>query len=98
MGPGRLRIESVILTIRPIELLVSLTAMSDELRNRRVEVTFVGRPPTRQIAGASGVTDVEVDGSLLRCLIWGSFQPLLEALRGYEVIDITSIPISKGGD
>jgi len=60
-------------------------------------MTFVGRPPTRQIAGASGVTDVQVDGSLLRCLVWGSFQPLLEALRGYEVIDITSIP-TKGGD
>jgi hypothetical protein len=72
--------------------------MSDELRNRRVEVTFVGRPPTRQIAVASGVTDVQVDGSRLRCLVWGSFQPLLEALRGYEVLNITSIPTLKGGD
>jgi hypothetical protein len=71
--------------------------MSDELPNRRVEVTFVGRPPTRQIAGALGVTDVAVDGSLLRCLVCGSFQPLLEALRGYEVISITSTP-TKGGD
>ena len=60
-------------------------------------MTFVGRPPMQRIAGASGVADVEVDGSRLRCLICGSFQPLLEALRGYEVIDITSIP-TKGGD
>ncbi len=72
--------------------------MSDELPSRRVEVTFVGRPPARQIASALGVTDVEVDGSLLRCLVCGSFQPLLEALRGYEVINITSIPTPKGGD
>jgi hypothetical protein len=72
--------------------------MSYELPSRRVEMTFVGRPPTRQIAGASGVTDVRVDGSLLRCLVWGSFQPLLEALRGYEVLNITSIPTPKGGD
>jgi hypothetical protein len=72
--------------------------MSDELTSRRVEVTFVGRPPTRQIAGALGVTDVAVDGTLLRCLVCGSFQPLLEALRGYEVINITSIPTSMGGD
>ena len=72
--------------------------MSEELRHRRVEVTFVGRPPTRQISGALGVTDVAVDGSLLRCLVCGSFQPLLEALRGYEVLNITSIPTSKGGD
>ena len=72
--------------------------MSYELPSRRVEMTFVGRPPTRQIAGALGVTDVAVDGSLLRCLVCGSFQPLLEALRGYEVLNITSIPTSKGGD
>jgi hypothetical protein len=72
--------------------------MSEDLPSRRVEVTFVGRPPTRQIAGASGVTHVEVDGSLLRCLVWGSFQPLLEALRGYEVLNFTSIPTSQGSD
>ena len=72
--------------------------MSDELSSRRVEVTFVRRPPARQIAAALGVTDVEVDGSNLRCLVCGSFQPLLEAMRGYEVINLTSIPTPKGGD
>jgi hypothetical protein len=72
--------------------------MSDELTSRRVEVTFVGRPPTRQIASALGVTDVAVDGTLLRCLVCGSFQPLLEALRGYEVVNLTSIPTAVGGD
>jgi hypothetical protein len=40
---------------------------------------------------------VEVDDRRLRCLVRGSFQPLLEALRGYEVIGFTSIPTPKGG-
>ena len=72
--------------------------MADELLSRQVEVTFVGRPPARQVARAQGVSDVEVDGRLLRCLVHGSFQPFLEALRGYEVINITSIPTPEGGD
>jgi hypothetical protein len=71
--------------------------MTHELPNHRVEATFVGRPPARQIARASGVSDVEVVGCLLRCVVHGSFQPLLEAVRGYEVISLTSIPTSDGG-
>jgi hypothetical protein len=53
-----------------------------------VEVSFVGAPPARRIGRASGVSKVEVDGSTLRCLVSGSFQPFLEALRGYEVVDL----------
>ena len=71
--------------------------MADELLSRRVEVTFVARPPTRQIVAAVGVSDVEVVDRRVRCLVRGSFQPLLEALRGYEVIGFTSIPTPKGG-
>jgi hypothetical protein len=66
--------------------------MADELLSRRVEVTFVARPPARRIAAANGVSDVEVVDRRVRCLVRGSFQPLLEALRGYEVIGVTSIP------
>jgi hypothetical protein len=64
--------------------------MTEDFSSQRVEVTFVGLPPARQIARASGVTEVEVDGCRLRCLVCGSFQPFLEALRGYEVITMTS--------
>ncbi|HEX7264277.1 MAG TPA: hypothetical protein VF383_08885 [Candidatus Dormibacteraeota bacterium] len=64
--------------------------MDDELTIHRVEVTFVGSPPARQMARASGVTEIEVDGHLLRCLVCGSFQPFLEALRGSEVMSLTS--------
>ena len=53
----------------------------------------IGTPPTRQIEQASGVSDVQVDGQIVRCLVYGSFQPFLEAMRGYEVISLTAIPV-----
>jgi hypothetical protein len=72
--------------------------MNEEVPTRRVEVTFVGTPATRQIARASGVSEVEVDGSRLRCLVRGSVQPFLEALHGYEVIGLTSSPALSKAD
>jgi len=66
--------------------------MSYQLPVRRVEVTFVGALPLRQVERASGVTNVEVHGSVLRCVVSGSFQPFLEALRGHEVVDLESKP------
>ena len=89
--------QSVILTIRLFGCSGRLTIMTEELPNQRVEVHFVGSPPARQIARASGVSEVEVEGSRLRCVICGSFQPFLEALRGYEVVGLTSISTSDGG-
>jgi hypothetical protein len=65
--------------------------MEDEVSRQRVEVTFVGSPPVRQVERASGVSDVRVDGSVLRCTVYGSFQSFLEALRGHEVISLKSI-------
>ena len=65
--------------------------MSDAQPAQRVEVSFVGTPPVERVARASGVSGVEVRGSVLRCLVNGSFQPFLEALRGYEVISLQSI-------
>ena len=58
---------------------------------QRVEVSFVGVPPTQQVTRASGVSEVEIDGETLRCVVCGSFQPFLEALRGHEVISLQSI-------
>jgi hypothetical protein len=66
----------------------------EELPVQRVEISFVGAPPLGQIERASGVSDVELDGTILRCLVYGSFQPFLEALRGHEVIRLTSTPIA----
>lgn len=68
----------------------SLRSVTKTLPAQRVEVSFVGPPPVHQIQRASGVSQVEVDGLTLRCLVFGSFQPFLEALRGYEVISLQS--------
>jgi len=74
-----------------------LTSMIEELRIHRVEVGFVGTPPTRQVERASGVSDVAVEGSILRCIVCGSFQPFLEALRGHEVVSLTSMSTDLPG-
>jgi hypothetical protein len=66
--------------------------MSAQLPARQVEVSFVGAPPLAQIERASGVSGVERDGLVVRCLVVGSFQPFLEALRGYEVLTLQSTP------
>jgi hypothetical protein len=59
-----------------------------------VEVSFVGAPPARQIERASGVSEVEVDGLIVRCLVCGSFQPFLEALHGHEVVNLRTSPVA----
>jgi hypothetical protein len=59
-----------------------------------VEVSFVGVPPTQQLERASGVSEVEVDGPIVRCVVCGSFQPFLEALRGHEVVSLTTSPVA----
>jgi hypothetical protein len=64
--------------------------MAEELPIQRVEVSFVGSAPAQQVERASGVSDVEIDGSILRCVVCGSFQPFLEALRGHEVVGFSS--------
>lgn len=64
--------------------------MSEQLRSRRVEVHCIGRSPAERVARASGVSDVEADGPVLRCTVTGSFQPFLEALQGYEVLSLST--------
>jgi hypothetical protein len=71
-----------------------LAGVTRELPTQRVEVSFVGVPPAQQVERASGVSDVEVDGPILRCLVCGSFQPFLEALRGHEVVSLSAAPVA----
>ena len=71
--------------------------MADDPPLRHVEVRFAGTPPARQVAQAAGVSDVEAQGLTLWCLVCGSFQPFLEALRGHEVLALTSIPVLADG-
>jgi hypothetical protein len=75
--------------------------MTEELPIQRVAVGFAGAPPVRQVERASGVSQVEIDGPVLRCVVRGSFQPFLEALRGYEVTSLQSTqarPTPKPGE
>ncbi len=65
--------------------------MAQELSVQRIEVTFIGNPPVREVERASGVSEVEVEGPVLRCTVCGSFQPFLEAMRGHEVISLKSL-------
>ena len=66
--------------------------MSEQHPVHRVEVSFVGPPPVARIELASGVSHVERDGPIVRCLVAGCFQPFLDALRGHEVITLQSAP------
>ena len=70
--------------------------MAEEVPVRLVEVSFVGAVPAQQVGLASGVSEVEAQGSVLRCLVRGSFQPFLEALRGHEVVGFSSTPARTG--
>ena len=72
--------------------------MTGELPVQRVEVSFVGAPPVQQVERAPGVSEVEIDGATLRCLVYGSFQPFLEALRGHEVVNLRSTSIQGEWD
>lgn len=67
--------------------------MAPDLPVQRVEISFVGAPPASQIERASGVSELEIDGSVLRCTVYGSFQPFLEALRGHEVISLKTTEV-----
>ena len=71
--------------------------MSGTFSIQRVVVRFVGPPPAHQLERASGVSQVEIEGHVLRCLVHGSFQPFLEALRGHEVIGLESTPTEGEG-
>ena len=66
--------------------------MTTQHPSQQVEVGFVGTPPVQRIERAAGVSQVEINGRIVRCLVAGSFQPFLEALRGCEVITLQATP------
>jgi hypothetical protein len=66
--------------------------MSAQPPTQQVEVTCLGTPPARRIERASGVSEVLIEGQVVRCLVAGSFQPFLEALRGCEVTALQATP------
>jgi hypothetical protein len=64
--------------------------MNDQPRTQRVQVRCADAAPADRVRRASGVSEVEVDGDILRCRVTGSFQPFLEALRGSEVVSLST--------
>ena len=75
----------------------SLADVTEVPQLRKVEVSFVGAPPAQQIARASGVSAVEMHGRVVRCVVYGSFQPFLEALHGHEVVSLESTDLIQEG-
>jgi ABC-2 type transport system ATP-binding protein len=55
-----------------------------------LEVRFGAPPPPGAFAGVPGITDVRLDGSLLRCTMQGEADPLVKALGRYHVVDLNS--------
>jgi ABC-2 type transport system ATP-binding protein len=67
----------------------------DELRRirvHRVEIEFAASTavPEAQIREADGVESVSVSGHRVTCTVRGSFDPLLDAIRESEVVDLVS--------
>jgi ABC-2 type transport system ATP-binding protein len=70
-------------------------AQLDELRHIRVHHVDIelaeGSPvPETELRAAEGVEEVTVDGRRVSCTVRGSFEPLLDALRGAQVSDLVS--------
>jgi ABC-2 type transport system ATP-binding protein len=61
-----------------------------EIRMHRVEVELAGDVPEAAIRAAEGVDDVTVEGQRVRCVVRGSFEPLMTALAGAHVVNLTS--------
>ena len=53
-----------------------------------VEATFDG--PVPDLSGVPGVSSVEVDGSMVRCQVRGSIEPLLKVLAAAGVTELLS--------
>jgi ABC-2 type transport system ATP-binding protein len=67
----------------------------DELHNIRfhhVELEFApdSEVPVAAIRAAAGVSDVAVEGRVVTCNVRGSFEPLLDAVRGSTVANLVS--------
>ena len=60
------------------------------IRTHRVEIDFAGGPPLDRLRAAAGVEDVVAHGQRVHCIVRGSFEGLMGALAGAQVINLTS--------
>ena len=70
-------------------MLESMAGLREKARHT-VEVRFGSPPPAGAFAGIPGITDVRLDGTLLRCTMQGVVDPLIKALSRYHVADLNS--------
>ena len=61
-----------------------------EKARHTVEVRFGSPPPPGAFSGVPGITDVRLDGPLLRCTMQGVVDPLIKELGRYHVLDLNS--------
>jgi ABC-2 type transport system ATP-binding protein len=70
-------------------MLDSLAGLREKARHT-VEVRFGSPPPPEAFAAVPGITDVRLDGSLLRCTMQGVVDPLIKVLGRFHVLDLNS--------
>ena len=70
-------------------MLESLAGLREKARHT-VEVRFGSPPPPDAFDAVPGITDVRLDGSVLRCAMQGVVDPLIKALGRYHVVDLNS--------
>ena len=85
------RVADRVAIIRSGRLLMteSLAGLREKARHS-VEVRFGSPPPPDAFAAVPGITDVRLDGILLRCTMQGAVDPLVKALSRYHVVDLNS--------
>jgi len=85
------RIADRVAIIRSGRLLMteSLAGLREKARHS-VEVRFGSPPPPGAFAAVPGITDVRLDGTLLRCTMQGVVDPLIKKLSRYHVLDLNS--------
>jgi ABC-2 type transport system ATP-binding protein len=72
--------------------LVKVASMEElhDIRMHRVEMEFAGDVPVEAIRRADGVDGVTVENRRVRCLVRGSFEPLIAAVAGAHVVNLSS--------
>ena len=61
------------------------------LQIRQVEIKFDSSPPVAQIQAAEGVEEVtKIDANRIACSVHGSFNGLLNAISGHDVLNLVS--------
>lgn len=72
--------------------LVNVASMEElhAIRMHRVEIEFAGAPPVEAIKQADGVDGVTAEDHRVRCVVRGSFEPLMGALASSRVLNLSS--------